>query len=168
MALNTDIAPTILSYAGAKVPVHYQGHNLQPIVNGNSPNDWRKDTFCEHLMENAIIPKWEGVRSQRYVYARYFQQEPPYEYLHDLRKDPDLVKESRRRFSARQNSQAPTQKAATLCAPSMAESTTHHLSPTTKKGAKPDTSRGSSQTQSCSTKQAATKLTFSSQRRRLS
>ena len=56
MALNTDIAPTILSYAGAKVPVHYQGHNLQPIVNGNSPNDWRKDTFCEHLMENAIIP----------------------------------------------------------------------------------------------------------------
>ena len=56
MALNTDIAPTILSYAGAKVPVHYQGHNQQPIVNGNSPNDWRKDTFCEHLMEIAIIP----------------------------------------------------------------------------------------------------------------
>ena len=91
MALNTDIAPTILSYAGAKVPGHYQGRNLQPIVNGNSPNDWRKDTFCEHLMENATIPKWEGVRGRRYVYARYFQQEPPYEYLHDLRKDPDQL-----------------------------------------------------------------------------
>jgi arylsulfatase A-like enzyme len=91
MALNTDIAPTILSYAGAKVPGHYQGRNLQPIVNGNSPNNWRKDTFCEHLMENATIPKWEGVRGRRYVYARYFQQEPPYEYLHDLRKDPDQL-----------------------------------------------------------------------------
>jgi arylsulfatase A-like enzyme len=91
MALNTDIAPTILSYAGAKVPGHYQGRSLQTIVNGNSPNDWRKDTFCEHLMENATIPKWEGVRGRRYVYARYFQQEPPYEYLHDLRIDPDQL-----------------------------------------------------------------------------
>jgi len=31
------------------------------------------------------------VRGRRYVYARYFQQEPPYEYLHDLRKDPDQL-----------------------------------------------------------------------------
>ena len=43
-------------------------------------------------MENATIPKWEGVRGRRYVYARYFEQEPPYEYLHDLRKDPDQLK----------------------------------------------------------------------------
>ena len=61
-------------------------------MNGEKTKGWRKDTFCEHLMENATIPKWEGVRGRRYVYARYFQQEPPYEYLHDLRKDPDQLK----------------------------------------------------------------------------
>ena len=92
MALNTDIAPTILSYADADTPGHYQGRSLQPIVNGDSLKGWRKDTFCEHLMENATIPKWEGVRGRRYVYARYFQQTPPYEYLHDLQKDPDQLK----------------------------------------------------------------------------
>ena len=92
MALNTDIAPTILGYAGVKIPGHYQGRSLRPIMNGEKPKNWRRDTFCEHLMENGTIPKWEGVRSKRYVYARYFQQNPQYEYLHDLKKDPDQLK----------------------------------------------------------------------------
>ena len=92
MALNTDIAPTILGYAGGKLPGHYQGRSLRPIMSGDKPKDWRRDTFCEHLMENATIPKWEGVRSRRYVYARYFQQKPQYEYLHDLTEDPDQLK----------------------------------------------------------------------------
>ena len=92
MALNTDIAPTILGYAGVKIPGHYQGRSLRPIMSGEKPKNWRRDTFCEHLMENGTIPKWEGVRSKRYVYARYFQQNPQYEYLHDLKKDPDQLK----------------------------------------------------------------------------
>ena len=92
MALNTDIAPTILSYAGIKAPKHYQGRSLLQIMNGEKTTGWRKDTFCEHLMENSTIPKWEGVRSSRYVYARYFQQQPQYEYLHDLQEDPDQLK----------------------------------------------------------------------------
>ena len=92
MALNTDIAPTILGYAGVNAPGHYQGQSLRPIMNGQKPKAWRRDTFCEHLMENATIPKWEGVRGQRYVYARYFQQTPPHEYLHDLKNDPDQLK----------------------------------------------------------------------------
>jgi hypothetical protein len=43
-------------------------------------------------MDTAAIPKWEGVRGQRYVYARYFEQEPVYEFLHDLKTDPDQRK----------------------------------------------------------------------------
>jgi len=42
-------------------------------------------------MHNADIPKWEGVRGPRYVYARYFEQQPVHEYLHDLKTDPDQV-----------------------------------------------------------------------------
>ena len=59
---------------------------------GSDVEQWRTDTFCEHLMHNAKIPKWEGVRGPRYVYARYFEQKPVYEYLHDLEKDPSQLK----------------------------------------------------------------------------
>ena len=32
---------------------------------------------------------WEGVRGQRFKYARYVDQKPAFEYLHDLLNDPD-------------------------------------------------------------------------------
>ena len=32
---------------------------------------------------------WEGVRGQRFKYARYVDQEPAFEYLQDLHSDPD-------------------------------------------------------------------------------
>lgn len=91
LALNLDVAPTLLSYAGVSVPAAYQGRSLQSWVEGRHPASWRTDSFAEHLMNNAQIPKWEGVRGQRFVYARYFEQEPPYEYLHDLQVDPDQL-----------------------------------------------------------------------------
>ena len=55
-------------------------------------NAWRSDFFCEHLMDHGAIPKWEGVRGERYVYARYFQQKPVFEFLHDLQDDPKQLK----------------------------------------------------------------------------
>ena len=73
MVLNIDIAPTILAYAGVGLPGHYQGRNLLPIMNGKELVEWSDDTFAEHLMEHAQIPKWEGVRGQRYGYARYYR-----------------------------------------------------------------------------------------------
>ena len=90
MVANIDVAPTILSYAGVKIPEHYQGVSLDRLVDGASPDQWRSDIFCEHLMERADIPKWEGVRGERYVYARYLDQD--YEFLHDLKSDPDQLK----------------------------------------------------------------------------
>ena len=93
MVLNVDIPATILGYAGVAVPDSYQGSSLVPLMQGKSPADWRTDYFCEHLMDvGARIPKYEGVRGQRYVYARYFQQEPVYEFLHDLQSDPQQLK----------------------------------------------------------------------------
>jgi hypothetical protein len=40
-------------------------------------------------MQNEAIPKYEGVRGRRYVYARYFEHD--YEFLHDLEDDPDQL-----------------------------------------------------------------------------
>jgi arylsulfatase A-like enzyme len=92
MALNVDVPATILAMAGIEVPTHYQGRSLLPLLSGRPPADWRTDFFCEHRMNHAAIPKWEGVRDQRYVYARYYEQRPVYEFLHDLQADPDQLK----------------------------------------------------------------------------
>lgn len=90
--LNVDIAPTILTYAGIQPPASYQGRSLQPIVQRNTPKDWRTDFFCEHLMDHERIPKWEGIRGSRYKYARYFEHLPEGEFLHDLQEDPRELK----------------------------------------------------------------------------
>ncbi|MFT5495142.1 MAG: choline-sulfatase [Kiritimatiellia bacterium] len=87
MALNIDLPATMLDYAGVERPSHYQGASLKPLVYQETPATWRDDFFCEHLMNNAAIPKWEGVRGVRYKYARYFEADV--EFLHDLKKDPD-------------------------------------------------------------------------------
>ena len=90
MALNIDVPATMLDLAGVEAPALYQGSSLGPLVYGKGAGHWRKDFFCEHLMDfGAAIPKWEGVRGERYVYARYFEQQPAYEFLHDLKADPD-------------------------------------------------------------------------------
>jgi arylsulfatase A-like enzyme len=91
MALNIDVPATILQLAGVKIPARYQGRSLSPLLQGKHASLWRNDFFCEHLLDNPEIPKWEGVRGERYVYASYFEQEPVYEFLHDLEADPDQL-----------------------------------------------------------------------------
>ncbi|TVP81085.1 MAG: DUF4976 domain-containing protein, partial [Puniceicoccaceae bacterium] len=72
-------------------PDLYQGQSLLPLVRGEAPQNWRTDFFAEHLMDRDNVPKWEGVRTERFVYARYFGQSPVYEFLHDLHVDPDQL-----------------------------------------------------------------------------
>jgi len=91
ITLNIDVPTTMLDLAGVKIPTSYQGSILTPLLQGKHVSGWRNDFFCEHLLDNPDIPKWEGVRGKRYVYARYFEQEPVYEFLHDLKTDPDQL-----------------------------------------------------------------------------
>ncbi len=100
VALNVDLAATMLDYAGVDVPEKYQGNSLAGLVRGANARGWRQDFFCEHLMHypakpnsnDGGIPKWEGVRGRRFTYARYFEQKPIYEFLHDLEADPEQLK----------------------------------------------------------------------------
>lgn len=76
--------------AGLEIPDRYEGRSLLPLVRNEQVNDWREDFLGEHLLEAGTrIPKWEGVRGERYMYARYFECE--YEFLHDLEADPDQL-----------------------------------------------------------------------------
>lgn len=91
MALNVDLPATFLDWAGVPRPAAYEGLSLAPLVQGAAPADWRTHFFCEHLDLPPTLT-WEGVRGTRFVYARYFDQQPAYEFLHDLQADPDQLR----------------------------------------------------------------------------
>lgn len=95
IALNVDMAPTILSLAGVPVPAGMQGSNLSPFVAGQTPADWRKDFFYEHhTLEDQLAPS-EGIRTDELKYIRWTVprkekkgSEARAEELYDLTKDP--------------------------------------------------------------------------------
>ena len=95
MALNSDLASTMIELAGIAAPESHTGRSLVPLVHGKEVSEWRDDFLCEFLAVPGSIPRWEGVRGTDWVYARYFvngPEEPPFEFLHDLRNDPDQLK----------------------------------------------------------------------------
>jgi arylsulfatase A-like enzyme len=92
VALNVDVSPTFLAWAGVPVPPAVQGHSLVPLLRGETPPDWRTDFFYEHLFDRRNIPKSEGVRTDRYTYVRWFEQQPVVEELYDHAADFDQVK----------------------------------------------------------------------------
>ena len=88
LALNIDIAPTILDAAEQALPGSLQGRSLMPLCRGQQRVKWRNDFLCEHLFNHPRIPKSDGVRTKRWKYIRYFEQRPEYEELYDLARDP--------------------------------------------------------------------------------
>ncbi len=88
MALNVDIAPTILYLAGLKPPAQMQGQSLLPLLRGKSPK-WRTEFFYEHPFEHPTIAKSVALRTRRYKYARYTDYD--YEELYDLKTDPEEI-----------------------------------------------------------------------------
>jgi len=87
MALNIDVAPTLLALAGLEPPPAMQGQSVLPLVRGESP-PWRTSFFYEHLFEHPRIPRTEGVRTDAWKYIRYVDEDPAIEELYDLRRDP--------------------------------------------------------------------------------
>lgn len=85
IALNVDIAPTILELAGLPVPAGMQGQSLIAML--KDPGLRRQDFYYEHtFMGSPGIPKVEGVVSRGQKYMNF--TEHGYEQLFDLRSDP--------------------------------------------------------------------------------
>jgi arylsulfatase A-like enzyme len=96
MALNIDVAPTILAMASVPVPAGMQGMDLQPVLR-DATTKGRKDWYYEHVYTpgdgRRDIPKSEGVRTERWKYIRYTEPNPPLEQLFDLAADPHEEKD---------------------------------------------------------------------------
>ena len=88
MALNVDMAPTLLDLAGLVPPERMQGRSLLSWMKGETPPQWRSDFFYEHHSVTQIIPPSEGVRTRDWKYIRWTDRDPLVEELYDLRSDP--------------------------------------------------------------------------------
>ena len=87
IALNIDIAPTVLELSGSPVPPVMQGKSLVSFLYDRKPKDWRTDFFYEHtFMGSPRLPRTGGVISTDWKYIVYTEHN--YEELYDLHKDP--------------------------------------------------------------------------------
>ena len=91
MALNIDIAPTLLEAAGAPIPRSMQGSSLMPLLRG-SREGWRTDFLYEYFWERSdpYVPTVMGLRTERHSYMHYHGVWDLDE-LYDIRKDPDQM-----------------------------------------------------------------------------
>jgi N-acetylglucosamine-6-sulfatase len=48
LALNLDLAPTILDLAGLTIPAEMQGRSLRPLIENQTPADWRDSFFFSY------------------------------------------------------------------------------------------------------------------------
>lgn len=86
MVLNIDISPTILQYAGIKIPSLVQGESLTPLMDSEAMKK-RSSIFCEHLMKEPQIPNSECIRTEKWKFIRY-PKHPEFIELYDLKNDP--------------------------------------------------------------------------------
>ena len=87
MALNVDIAPTILELAGIKAPEGIQGHSMVPLLKGEEAPNWRKEWLYEYYDER-FAAKSRGVRTEKYKLIQYWAVTPEEFELYDLQADP--------------------------------------------------------------------------------
>lgn len=91
LAANVDIAPTLLDYAGAKIPADMQGVSLRPLLESNTKalRNWRKSVYYQYFE----YPKWHnvlpqyGIRTERYKLIHFYYTDDIWEF-YDLESDP--------------------------------------------------------------------------------
>ncbi|MBT3294704.1 MAG: sulfatase [Verrucomicrobia bacterium] len=75
LAQNIDFAPTFLDVAGADIPDEMQGVSLLPLLEGETPSEWRKHLYYHYYMFPAehSVARHRGVRTDRYKLIHYYQ-----------------------------------------------------------------------------------------------
>ncbi|WP_309714491.1 sulfatase-like hydrolase/transferase [Armatimonas sp.] len=92
MALNVDIAPTVLELAGVPVPKAMHGRSLVPLLTGKKPADWRKAFFYTYFFERGFAaPTTQCVRTENAKLIQY-PGHPEWTEVFDLKADPFEIK----------------------------------------------------------------------------
>ncbi len=93
LALNVDIAPTILQLAGASPDVELDGRSLVDLLDGRE-QQWREHVVLRHFRGGFLVPPWDTIRDARHKLIRTGR----FVELYDLEQDPfeltNLAKDS--------------------------------------------------------------------------
>ncbi|MBC9933220.1 sulfatase [Chitinophaga qingshengii] len=94
-AMNVDFAPTLLDYAGVRIPKDMQGKSLRPILdhNGQAPAGWRTATYYHYYEYPSwhMVKRHYGIRTARYKLIHFYNDIDEWE-LYDLQQDPHEMK----------------------------------------------------------------------------
>ncbi|MEE8452245.1 MAG: sulfatase [Thermoguttaceae bacterium] len=92
IVLNLDFAETFLDVAGAPIPTDMQGASLVPVLEGNTPDDWRKSMYYRYYEFPGAhsVKRHYGVRTD--VHKLIFYHDLDEWELFDLKKDPREMK----------------------------------------------------------------------------
>ena len=88
LALNLDVAPTLIAAAGLPIPAVMQGRDLSPLYLETRPPAWRDEFFYEHptVLDKNRIPSSRSVMRKDWKYVEW--PEFDYQQLFDLKNDP--------------------------------------------------------------------------------
>jgi arylsulfatase A-like enzyme len=88
LALNIDVAPTLLDLAGLEIPAGVQGRSLRPLLEGRE-EPWR-DAFVYEFYRSPMyggVPTMIAIREERWKLITY-PGYPEWSELFDLDADP--------------------------------------------------------------------------------
>ncbi len=87
---NVDFAETFLEAAGVAIPAEMQGRSLVPVLQGKTPDDWRKSFYYQYYEypEPHRVPPHFGVVTDRYKLVQFYGWDGAYRELFDLQQDP--------------------------------------------------------------------------------
>jgi N-acetylglucosamine-6-sulfatase len=97
LALNLDLAPTLVDFAGAPALRGTQGRSLKPLVQGHQPR-WRESFIYEYNYEEQFpyTPNVRALRTDRWKFIRYPHGDGSADRftaeLYDLANDPDELR----------------------------------------------------------------------------
>ncbi len=86
---NLDFAPTLLDYAGVKIPLEMQGESFKALVNGTS-GVWRDAVYYTYYEYPSVhmVKRHYGVATHRYKLIHFYYDIDEWE-MYDLKKDPE-------------------------------------------------------------------------------
>lgn len=100
IALNVDLAPTLLDFAGVPIPKEIHGKSWKPLLEGKQ-TDWRKAFFYCYFFENNFptTPTVTAVRTESAKLIKYPDHDEWTEVF-DLKNDPYELKNLAKEESA--------------------------------------------------------------------
>jgi N-acetylglucosamine-6-sulfatase len=90
LALNIDLAPTILELAGVTIPDYVQGESMVPLFENSGDHQWRSSFMFEYYVDDAYPyagPDMLSIRTKQFKLVDAFLKKDIDE-LYDLDNDP--------------------------------------------------------------------------------